>query len=177
MAILKKTVFLAFVGMLLVGDASALSEGTSVPRVDLVPLAGKTVDLAKLKGRVVILDFWATWCAPCLGQLEFLDEVARRFSAEGLVVVTASIDDAGGTATEFLKQRFPRPSFRVAHDPGGKALAAFGADGIPALYVIDPRGRVRYRHFGSGGEAELREVLRGLLSSPEPALPPLWSAT
>lgn len=151
----------------LVSSAPAVSEGDPAPAVKLTSLDGAPIDLAEFRGKVIVLDFWATWCAPCVDQLTGLDRVSN--DGGDFVVVAASIDDEADAPKAFLAEKFPKAKFRVAHDPGGDALAAFGADGIPALYVLDREGVVRHAHFGPGGADDLGETLSALVAAPPSA--------
>ncbi len=118
-----------------------------------------------------MLDFWATWCPPCVAQLEALEQVRAKQPHADLIIVAASIDEDAEEARRYLAQKFPDAKFRVVHDPGGEALAKFGADGIPALFVIDREGIVQAAHSGPGGTDGLEELVAPLLAA-SPGLPP-----
>lgn len=141
---------------------AATSIGEKTPAVTLSTLAGEEVDLEDMRGEVVVLDFWATWCPPCVAQLEALNEYLKDNENSGVDVLAATIDDDLAAVAAYLERKFPGARFRVVHDPGSAALAEFGADGIPALYVIGPDGVVRHSHFGPGGGAGLAEIVETL---------------
>lgn len=162
MALLRGLLVLVVVTGFVAG-AEAASVGSPAPTVRLSSLGERSVDLAELRGRVVVLDFWATWCPPCVEQLTALDAFAAEHPDTEIVVVAVSIDDTEETAEEYLRERIGAVRFRAAHDPNGTALADFGADGVPALYVIDAQGVVRATHFGPG-------CAEGLWSDVQPLL-------
>ena len=154
--------------LLLAGGAAATSIGEPAPAVDLTTLRGGSFDLGELRGRVVVLDFWATWCSLCVEQLRSLEALARRVSPADVAIVVVSIDDDAGRAERFLAQRFAGAGFRRAHDPGGAALSSFGAGSIPALYVLDREGILRLAHFGAGGAAGVAGEVAALVVEGRP---------
>jgi cytochrome c biogenesis protein CcmG/thiol:disulfide interchange protein DsbE len=146
---------------LLLSGRSALAGGVRVgdglPAVTLFDWQGGAVDLAALRPRVMIVDFWASWCLPCREALPELNAIGQRHAAAGLQVVAVNIDKARAAAETFLQSRVPTPAMTLLHDPTGAALARYGAAGMPALYVVDQRGVVRLVESGFTVE-ELRSV-------------------
>ena len=126
-----------------VAYAGAPRVGEAAPRVVLHDAVGKPVALQDYRGRVVLLDFWASWCMPCRTALPRLDAIARRFRDAGLVVLAAGIDRSRADADRFIAERLPQASMVFAYDPGGDTFSRLGADGMPALYLIDAAGVVR----------------------------------
>ncbi|HEY6324412.1 MAG TPA: TlpA disulfide reductase family protein [Thermoanaerobaculia bacterium] len=133
--------------------------------------AGAPVAAAQLRGRIVVIDFWATWCGPCQHELPELEGLYRRFSGDPRVVFYA-VDFAGGDTPDDqgdtparASEYFRRRGFRVplAYDAGGRAAKALHAHGLPTLLVLDRAGRVRLRHVGFVGAEDLGATLTGTL--------------
>ncbi len=131
------------------------------PDFTLPTLDGTEVHLASLRGRIVILDFWATWCPPCEVQMPILDalwkdERGRRQEPE-LVVVGVSVDTLPADEVgAWVAER----GFEYPIALGDQSLArAFGAIGFPTLIVVDPEGRIHTRHVGVLSRAELDEIV------------------
>jgi thiol-disulfide isomerase/thioredoxin len=146
----------------LTARAGAVRVGEAAPDFTLPDGRGRPVSLADLRGRVVCVDFWASWCPPCRAVLPALDDIARRLGRGSLEIVAVSIDQERASADRFLAARVPAPAVRIAYDPAGSLLARFGAAGMPALYVIDRRGVVRAVEI-SFDVSRLREVERQLI--------------
>ena len=137
--------------MLLLGAVcTAASAATAPPRVGerapalVVPqLDGRLFDLAGLRGKVVIVNFWASWCAPCRSEMPRLDAFYRRYHAQGLDLLGLSVDDAGDrAAVEAIMKRFSYPAAMAAM----AKVNGFGEPlGVPMTWIIDPAGIVRTR--------------------------------
>jgi thiol-disulfide isomerase/thioredoxin len=102
--------------------------------------------LGSYKGKVVLLDFWASWCGPCLRSFPWMNELHLRHAAEGLMVVAVNLDQDRALAEAFLKKIPPR--FRIEYDPAGAIATKFGVQAMPTSFLIDRSGRVRQRHAG-----------------------------
>jgi thiol-disulfide isomerase/thioredoxin len=138
------------------------AEARIAPQFSLPGRAG-TVALNSLRGHVVYVDFWASWCDPCRKSFPWLRALHDRFSAKGLVIVAINLDKDRDAAEEFLK-RFPAP-FLVAFDPSGSAAKAFDVPAMPSSYLIGPTGAILHSVAGfdpkkSGAvESEIEEAL------------------
>ena len=144
------TARLVLLGLLLAVPARAgdVKQGSPAPDFTLVDRDGRRVALADLRGKVVCLDFWASWCPPCKAALPALDAMARRLERDGLLVLGVRIDGGRSEADRFLSEHLPAPALRVLYDPDASVLARFAPAGMPALYLIDRNGTVRFARSG-----------------------------
>ena len=137
------------------------------PELRLSTLRGSDVDLAALRGRVVLVNFWATWCPPCVAELPMLSDLERRHRARGLTIVGVAEDDANDVR-EFLL-RYPSSYLQLLANPFGESISARYGNlrrVLPFTVVIDRDGVKAWQHFGAVSEAQLMAVLEPLL---EPA--------
>jgi len=104
------------------------------------------LDLARLRGKVVYLDFWASWCKPCRESFPWMNGVQATYAKQGVVVLAVNVDRARALADAFLEQ-YPA-QFQVYYDPAGKLAENFHVMGMPSSFLIDRSGTVRYRHVG-----------------------------
>lgn len=137
---------------LLIAAALALATGPVAAHEDLAQL-----DLEAYKGKVVYLDFWASWCAPCRRSFPWLDSLDRAHGAAGFVVIAVNVDTDRTLATGFLKE--VPVGFKVAYDPKGELAARWQLLGMPSSFLIDRSGKVRSAHQGfRKGDEALREA-------------------
>jgi thiol-disulfide isomerase/thioredoxin len=106
----------------------------------------ETLDLTKYGGKVVVVDFWASWCAPCRHSFPWLDSMQRKYGEDGLVVVGINEDNAAEDAEAFL-QAHP-VSFRIVADRDGALAREFDLIAMPSSYVIGRDGELAVRHLG-----------------------------
>lgn len=127
-----------------------LEPGRGVPAYAAPTLAGDTLDLADLRGRVVLLNVWATWCEPCRWEMPALERVHRRLRERGLEVVAVSVDALPGAADGPVRAMIDELglSFTVLLDPAGEVQRRFGVAGLPTTFLIDREGRLIDRVLG-----------------------------
>jgi peroxiredoxin len=151
-------------GLALAPRAEALDAGAKAPDLSLKDLSGKTVSLSSLAGKVVILDFWATWCAPCREEMPELQKFYKKYNAQGLEVVGISVDKAPDGIKAFIDKL--KVTFPIAHDEGHKVADKYSPPRMPSSYIIDRKGVVRYVHGGyrAGDAAEFEKEIKELLA-------------
>jgi peroxiredoxin len=141
--------FLVFF-FLLVAPAGAaelkLWKGGPAPALDLKDMEGKEHRLADYKGRVVLINFWATWCAPCRDEMPSIRRLRDKFAGRPFVVLAVNLDEPESRIRKFLAEM--KLDFPVLLDPGRKVAKAWGARILPASYVVGADGRVRYQVVG-----------------------------
>jgi thiol-disulfide isomerase/thioredoxin len=121
--------------------------GAPVPEIHVESLGGKDLGIGDFRGKVVLLDVWATWCGPCKQELPMLDDMAKRLRADGVEVLAVSIDQERANVVKFLRAR-PRWSLTIAHDPKGAIADRLGPEKMPTSYIIDREGIIRYVNSG-----------------------------
>lgn len=163
----------AALGITLLGRGlafAAVATGDPAPEIELPDLDGRTSRLSAFRGRIVLLDFWASWCAPCAAEMACLHELRARSPAD-VRILSVSIDRDADLARRFVAEKLPAGDFAVLHDASGEVLAEWGAEGLPALYLIDREGTVRDAQDGAGGCKAIEPALREVLGSPPPVEP------
>lgn len=125
--------------------AAAPAPTPQAPSFNLPARSGMAC-LDSLRGHVVLLDFWASWCQPCEKSFPWLGDVHRRYAPGGLKIVAINLDKSRPPAMAFLDAH-PAP-FTVAFDPAGRTAEAFRVTAMPSTYVIGSDGSVRFSHAG-----------------------------
>ena len=133
------------------------------PEYDLVTLSGDTVRSAELAGRVVVVNFWATWCPPCRLEMPSLQKLHERRAAEGAVVLGFSTDVGGDEGVRaFLRER--GITYPVGKATGEHQRAFGGIQGIPTTFILDREGRVRHRVVGYFASPAMNAAVSRLLA-------------
>ena len=137
------------------GGVGAVEVGQPAPAYAATSLAGDSVSLAGLRGDVVLLNIWATWCHPCRTEIPELERLHQRFQSRGLEVIGVSVDVGGedGAVAAFGKEY--GLTYPVWRDPDGRVSTLFAALGVPATYLIGRDGTLLWRKVGPVTEAEL----------------------
>ncbi len=128
--------------------ADTITNGQPAPAVDLpnLPIDGSRTSLASLQGKVVYLDFWASWCGPCRLSLPRLNSLRNELGEQGFEVLAINVDEFEEDALQFL-QEFP-VDYPVVWDNAGHSPQSFGILGMPTAFIIDRKGVVREVHQG-----------------------------
>jgi cytochrome c biogenesis protein CcmG, thiol:disulfide interchange protein DsbE len=139
--------------------------GRPAPALHGTSLAGTPLDLAGLRGSVVVVDAWAAWCAPCRAELPVLGDAQRRLGPRGLRVLGIDVRDGAVQARALLAAAGVDPAASVA-DPSGALAAAWDVRDLPQTVVVDRAGTVRARHLGPVPAGWLDRVVTPLLAEP-----------
>lgn len=155
MDILKRICVLAFLvvfalcaGSCKKTEEQAVIESGKAFDFTLTDLNGSAVRLSELRGKVVIIEFWATWCPPCKESVPELNKVADKFRDKNFQLIGISVDKGGEALSNvraFVKEN--AVAYPVMVD-SGKVNVAYGVNGIPAMFIIDKEGRIVKRHTG-----------------------------
>lgn len=121
--------------------------GAPTPALELPDLDGRPWKLAEQRGRVVVLNFWATWCPPCREEMPSLELMAQRHEADGLLVMAVNFKEGGTTIRRFMEQE--AMSLPVLRDADGAAARAFGARVFPSTVLIGRDGRAAFSVIGA----------------------------
>jgi peroxiredoxin len=129
-------------------SGSGTAVGEQAPDVEFNALKDSgSIKLSELRGKVVLLDFWASWCAPCQEELPLLDDMSTRLKSKGIEIVGLSIDENKADAERFLTRKSSW-ALTLGHDPEQKVADAFKPPKMPTSYVIDRKGIVRQVNAG-----------------------------
>ncbi len=164
---------LSFLSISLAASLAVLTSGRPVlatgservaPVVTFVADDGTRTALQASRGRVVLLDIWASWCAPCRTAFPMVDQMYRDYHANGLDVFAVNVDEQKKDAYRFLEGR--EHAMPVFFDPRGVTPAAFNVQAMPTSFVIDRRGTIRFVHEGYSAETlrsykvEIEQLIR-----------------
>lgn len=111
-------------------------------------ITGDQLKLSQLRGQVVLIDFWASWCKPCQKEFPFLVELHQRYAKKGFTVVAINLDEHPASMKKFLEKLETKVPFPVVADPKGKLPELYHVEGMPTTVFIDRNGFVRYRQVG-----------------------------
>ena len=162
----KFLMFQAFLALILASIVFAPqvhAKKTAAPDFTLKSRQGENVRLSDLRGQVVLLNFWASWCGPCRQEMPILDEIHNKYKALGFSVLGVNLDAKSSKAFSYLKDT--PVSFPVLFDPEGKVSNQYGVQAMPSTVIIDKDGNVRFLHEGykSGYEDDYRVQIKKLL--------------
>ena len=143
--------------------AAPLSAGHTAPPFVLKQADGRAVSLSSHKGQVVLLNFWATWCAPCRVEMPWFQEFSRTYAGKGLIVLGVSLDDGGWKTVQPVVTKLNVSYPIVLGD--GKVQKDYGmGDLLPATFLIDRRGKIQAVKIGFGDKIEFTTMIEKLLT-------------
>jgi cytochrome c biogenesis protein CcmG/thiol:disulfide interchange protein DsbE len=148
---------------LLSAPARAIEPGVEAPAFRLPDAAGDTLALADYAGAVVYIDFWASWCGPCLISFPVMERLQQQYAEQGFTVLAINVDQRRQDADAFLRKR--SVGFPVLFDSQGSTPAAFGIKGMPTSYLVDGDGKVIHVHegFKRSDGARIEKAVRAAL--------------
>ena len=141
-------------------DASALEPGEPAPQFSLPSLTGgESLSLGSRRGKVVYIDFWASWCGPCLVSLPKLEQLRAEFAGREFEILAINLDRDLDRARKFLRTH--AIGYESGSDPHGRLPESFGLDTMPTSYLIDRQGKIRYRSLrGKALEKAVEELVK-----------------
>lgn len=130
-----------------------------------LPGDNKNISLKNLKGKVVYLDFWASWCDPCRKSFVWMNDMHARYDGKNFIIVAVNLDASKSDAAKFLK-KVP-VNFDIAYDPEGSVAAKYNLKAMPTSYLIDKNGQLAFAHKGyrEGDAKEIEKKIQQLLNS------------
>lgn len=143
--------------------AMKISVGNPIPEVEGYDLDGKKVKLSSLKGKVVLFDFWATWCGPCVRMIPHEREMYEKLSKKGFVILSVNADEEKSKLTEFLEKE-KMPWLHWWDGRRGEIARMFRIQAYPTLYLIDAKGIIRKKWIGSPGDEVLDKAVEDLVA-------------
>ena len=146
-------------------DVSPLEVGEAVPGFVLEGLDGGEVSLAGSEGKVVVLNFWASWCGPCRREMPDFQEAWEEHQDQGVVFVGIAVDDTASEASKFAEQ--VGVTYPLALDTTGDVARAYRLQAVPSTYFIDRQGKLATRLHGLANQGALRIFLRGQVDQGE----------
>jgi thiol-disulfide isomerase/thioredoxin len=150
-----------------VAEHETLPPGTAAPEIEFTALnSAKKMKLSDLRGKVVVLDFWATWCGPCKVEIPWFIELERQYKDQGFAVLGVSMDEDGWVAIKPYVQKM-QMNYRVLLGNDDVSTAYGGLDSLPTTLLIDRQGKIASVHVGvSMGKEEFKNAIVQLLNAP-----------
>jgi thiol-disulfide isomerase/thioredoxin len=121
-----------------------------------LPVASLSGSVPATDGKVVLVDFWASWCAPCKASFPAYSRLQQEYADRGLVIVAVSVDDSAQAYAAFVARL--KPAFATVRDGSHSLVSQVQVPTMPTSYLVDRTGRVRYVHAGFRGDATIREL-------------------
>jgi peroxiredoxin len=139
--------------------------GDAAPEFSITTDTGRTIARSSFGGKLLVLNFWATWCPPCVEEIPSLDQFQKTFSGSGVVVLGISVDQNQKAYQQFLSRA--KVAFMTARDPEAEISAEYGTFKYPETYIIDSRGKVVEKIIGPTNwtDPEMMNRVKSLLTS------------
>ena len=144
-------------------SVDALRTGAPAPGFALNSSSGKALNLADLKGQIVLVNFWASWCGPCRKEMPILEQLNKQYRTKGVTLVGVNVEPDSAAAVNWLKAT--PVSFPILFDTDSRVSKLYQVEGMPNTVILDRKGNVRYIHRGyqPGAENEYLDQIRTLI--------------
>lgn len=143
--------------------AAGAEDYEPAPALSLNLIDGSKLDLASLRGKVVLVDFWATWCVPCISEIPMFNELIKQYKDQGLELVAISLDEEGAEKVKPFLKRYPMNYTQAVGDKSIAAQFSVEDSSLPVAFLIDKQGRIRFKHVGvtkkDAFESEIKQLL------------------
>lgn len=159
LSLLRRAIFSAVIAACTLHTAVTAAEPGPGPDFSFVDLGGASHTLSQFRGRVVLLEFWASWCAPCRKGFPFLDGLQVKHKVDGLSVVAVTLETDEAAVREFVSEH--PGSFLVGRDPSGRAGELYEVSAMPSAILLDREGRILVR-FEGGTNAVHRQMAKAV---------------
>jgi peroxiredoxin len=160
---ISKLILTAVALMLIAAQAQAISESAPAPDFTLKSNSGKNIKLSELRGQVVMINFWASWCGPCRQEMPLLNQLYQRYEPMGFTLLGVNVEEDSAAADKVLKE-IP-VDFPVLYDNRNQVSDTYQVRAMPSTILIDRDGKVRYLHKGykPGYEEDYQKQVRELI--------------
>jgi thiol-disulfide isomerase/thioredoxin len=144
-------------------SADAIAPGAAAPAFQLHSSGSADLSLSDLKGQVVLINFWASWCGPCRQEMPVLEQLYKKYKGAGFTLLGVNVEPKSADAEGFLKST--PVSFPILFDTDSKVSKLYEVSGMPSTVILDRAGKVRYVHHGykPGEESEYLDQIRTLV--------------
>ena len=158
-----RKIAISLIGVLGLAVASAAEPGGPAPAFSLAARDGGSVALEDLRGQVVMVNFWATWCGPCREEMPHLEALYQRYSDLGFTLLGVNVEEDSSGADAFLAET--PVTFPILFDPDNEVSELYNVVAMPSTVLIDRNGNLRFVHHGyqTGYEGEYQNQIRALL--------------
>jgi peroxiredoxin len=159
----SKLVSIALVGLLVASSATSEARRGAAPDFTLPAQNGQPVSLSGLSGQVVMINFWASWCAPCRQEMPLLDALYHKYQPLGFTLLGINVEEDSGAATKWLAET--PVSFSILFDRENRVSKLYDVIAMPSTVMVDRQGDIRFIHHGyqPGYEDEYQNQIRELI--------------
>ncbi len=144
--------------LVLTNNLTTISPVRKAPSLKLKNLDDEIVDLKSLKGKVILVNFWATWCPPCRAEIPSLYRMYKQLKDKNVVVLGVDIGEDTGTVFSYINNLEPSPDYPILFDTDMSAMRRWGVRGIPTTFIINKKGKIVYKAIG-GRDFDSKELI------------------